>query len=112
MSAAKRKGTAAETAVVEHLRAFWPHVERRALAGSRDRGDVAGIPGVVIEVKAAARLEIPGWLRELEVEIANDQPATGLLVVKPRGVGDRRVGDWWAITRLDRAIHLLKEGGY
>jgi len=112
VSAAKRKGTAAESSVVEFLSLQWPHVERRALSGARDRGDIAGIPGVVFEVKAAARLEIPAWLRELEAEIENDNAETGLLVVKPRGVGAKRVGEWWAIQRLDRAVHLLREAGW
>lgn len=112
MSSARAKGTAAESAVVEFLSLQWPYVERRALSGSNDRGDIAGIPGVVFEVKAAARLEIPAWLRELEVEIANDDAQTGLLIVKPRGVGTKRVGEWWAIQRLDRAAWLLKEAGW
>lgn len=112
MSKSRAKGTAAESAVVDFLSLQWPNVERRALSGAKDRGDIAGIPGVVIEVKAAARLEIPAWLRELEVEIANDDADTGLLVVKPRGVGVKRVGEWWAIQRLDRAVNMLREAGW
>jgi hypothetical protein len=112
VSRSKQKGTAAETAVVRHLETTWPHVERRALNGSADRGDIAGIIGICLEVKAHARYAIPEWLTELDAEIANDGAAHGVLVVKPKGVGATRVGEWWAITRLDDYTRLLTEAGY
>lgn len=112
MSRSKAKGTAAETAVVRHLVPLWPHVERRALNGSQDRGDIAGIVGICLEVKAHARYAIPEWMAELAVEIANDGADHGALIVKPKGIGTTRVGDWWAITRLDDYTRLLKEAGY
>lgn len=113
MTPSHAKGTRAETSVVSWLRDHGrPHVERRALQGTRDRGDIAGIPGVVIEVKAGARLEIPRWLGETESERGNDRADFGLLVVKPKGVGDLRVGDWWVIQRLSQAHDLLVKAGY
>lgn len=112
MSRSKQKGTAAETAVVRHLAPLWPHVERRALHGTADRGDIAGIVGVCLEVKNHARYAIPEWLDELDTEITNDGADHGVLVVKPKGIGLTRVGDWWAIARLDDYLRLLKEAGY
>lgn len=113
MTPSHAKGTRAETAVVQWLQAHGrPHVERRALQGTRDRGDIAGIPGVVLEVKAGARLEIPRWLAETETEQVNDGAAMGLLIVKPKGVGDTRVGDWWVIQRLEQAESLLRLAGF
>lgn len=90
MSKAKAKGTAAETAVVRYLKSFefryvgkvWPNVERRALSGGKDMGDIAGIPNVVIEIKAAERLELAKWQRETLTEMANANAEHGLLVVK------------------------------
>ena len=109
MSRQRRKGTAAESAVVDYLHAHgFPASERRALAGAKDRGDIAGIPGVVIEVKSAARLDIPAWLRETKAEQANDRARIGLLVIKPRGIGTTRVGDWWAVLPLADAIELIR----
>lgn len=101
MSKAKQKGTAAETAVVKYLQSRGYKVERRALSGSNDRGDIAGIEGLVIEVKSAARLSIPQWLRELDVEKANDKAGRGILVIKPKGVGPDNVGKWWVIQRFE-----------
>lgn len=86
MSASKRKGTAWETAVVTYLRDNGvPHAERRALNGSRDRGDVAGIPGLVIEAKSAARTELAAWVDEAEQERVNDGAQLALVWHKRRG---------------------------
>lgn len=113
MTPSHAKGTRAETALVGWLQAQGrQHVERRALQGARDRGDIAGIPGVVWEVKAGSRLEIPRWLGETESERINDGADVGLLVVKPRGVGEARVSDWWVIQRLQQAYGLLGLAGY
>lgn len=113
MSASRRKGTAAESAIVNYLREHGvPHAERRALSGAKDRGDIAGIPGVVLEVKSGARLELPAWMRETEMERINDNAAHGLLVVKPKGMGESRIGEWPVILPLSAALQLLKEAGY
>jgi len=113
VSAARRKGTAAESAVVDYLRVNGvAHAERRALNGSNDRGDIAGIPGVVIEVKSGARLELAEWMKETEAERANDGARVGLLVVKPKGVGTSRVGDWYTVLPVSTVVQLLREAGY
>lgn len=82
MSKSKAKGTTAEREVVRYLQQWWPAAERRALSGNKDKGDVAGIPGVVIEVKAAARLELAAWRRETIIEMANAEALRCMLVVK------------------------------
>lgn len=112
MSRNKAKGTAAESAVVAWLRQWWPHTERRALSGNADRGDIAGIVGVCIEVKNHKSYSIPAWLKELDAEVTNDRADHGVLVVKPNGVGLTSVGQWWAICRLDDYARLLREAGY
>lgn len=105
MSKAKQKGTAAETAFVNYLKAQgYEAVERRVTNGARDRGDVAGLPGRVIEIKAGARLCIPEWLRELEVEVINAEAHTGYLVIKPKGKGDKSVDQWWVIQTVGQVF--------
>lgn len=87
----KAKGTTAEREVVRYLQQWWPAAERRALSGNKDKGDVAGVPGVVIEVKAAARLELAAWRRETLAEQENALAHCSLLVVKrPR----KPVAEW------------------
>lgn len=84
----KKLGTGAETAVVNYLRDNgWPHVERRAQAGTHDRGDIAGVVGVVIEVKNCARMELAQWVDEAELEAGNDDAMYGVVWHKRRGRG-------------------------
>lgn len=106
----KRKGTAAETAVVTWLRQSgrtW--IERRALHGTHDRGDIAGWPGTVIEVKAEKAHDLAGWVRELEAEITNDGADTGVVIAKKKGTLD--VDDWYAILPARRWLALMDEAG-
>ena len=92
----KRKGSAAELAVAKWLRKLgWIHAERSRAGWTDDRGDIEGMPGVCIEVKAEKKIDIPGYLRELEVEIANAQAWTGTVIVKRRG--SMNVDDWYAV---------------
>jgi hypothetical protein len=111
VNASKAKGTAAETAVVRFLQANgYPHAERRALAGAQDRGDVAGIPGVTIEVKAAKRFELAAWIEETLKESGREASPTQvvpLLVVKRPGKGDP--GDWYWISDGQGMLSLLDE---
>lgn len=106
----KRKGTAFESALVDYLRAHGAlHAERRALAGAADLGDVTGIPGVVIEAKAAKTFQLAEWVKELEAEIANAAADWGFLVVKaPR----RPIDDAYCVFRLEHLPRLLAELGY
>ena len=92
----KRKGSAAELAVAKWLRKLgWIHAERSRAGWTDDRGDIEGMPGVCIEVKNEKKIDLPGYLRELEVEIANAQAWTGTVIVKRRG--SMNVDDWYAV---------------
>lgn len=93
----KIKGTNSETAVVQWLRDHGhPHCERRSLKGGADWGDITGIPGICIEVKAGKTLLLAQWLRETETERVNSRSDFGILVIKPVGMGATRTGHWWA----------------
>ena len=107
----KARGTRHESSIVEVLAASgWPHAERRTLNGAFDRGDIAGIIGVVIEAKATAKANIPGWLRELDVEMVNDGAATGAVWAK--SVGKAHAEDGYIVMRPATWLALLKEAGY
>ena len=92
----KRKGSAAELAVAKWLRKLgWIHAERSRAGWQDDRGDIDGMPGVCIEVKSEKKIDIPGYLRELEVEIENAKAWTGTVIIKRRG--STNVDDWYAV---------------
>lgn len=113
MSRAHDKGYAAEHAVVDlGRRELTPHLERLPAGARLDRGDFTGCPGWVGECKAHDRYDIGGWLRELDQEVENAHAAIGTLIVKPRGVGAPRVGEWWAIRRLADDFRLLRMAGF
>jgi hypothetical protein len=104
----KRKGSSAELAVAKWLnRLGWTGAERSRAGWTDDRGDIDGMPGVVIEVKNCKTLSIPAWLRELEVEMKNAKAWTGTLIVKRRGSTDP--ADWYAIMPASVWAELLLE---
>jgi hypothetical protein len=95
----KQKGTSTETLVVNYLRENgWPHCERRALSGNLDKGDIAGMPGIAVEVKYGnGTLKIGPWLTETGIERLNAGADHGVLVVKPFGMGEKSVGSFYAV---------------
>ena len=116
MSKAKQKGTFWETAIVTFLIPFFPHAERRALNGQRDRCDITGIPGTnihaapCIEAKNATPWRLPEWWREVQTEVANAGAHHGVLWLKRRGKTSAREG--WVIMDGDTYVKLLKEAGW
>lgn len=117
-NSSKRKGSSFEKAVADYLAEALQddRVERRALQGINDRGDVAGVrfngKRVVLECKACTRLEVPKWLREAETERQNDGAAFGVVVSKRRGVGDVNTGQQLVLMTLDTFAAMLKEGDH
>jgi hypothetical protein len=106
----KVKGNRAELAVATYLRTVgFPYAERSRAGWQSDRGDIDGIPGVVIEVKDCRKHDLSGWMAETEAEVANAGAVTGLLVVKRRLHTDP--ADWYAITRLGDWAHMAKDAG-
>lgn len=111
MNRPRVKGTTWESAIVAFLRGRGAaHAERRALAGTSDRGDIAGIPGVVIEAKNCARLELGTWLAEAEAERRNDRARYGAVWIKRRG--KTSPGDGYVVLSGDQFAALLAEAGY
>ena len=101
-------GTRAETAVVGYLRANgFPHAERRALSGALDRGDIAGVIGCAIEVKACARQELAAWLDEAAREAANDRALVGAVWHKRRGRSSP--AEWFVTMDGETFTFLLRE---
>jgi hypothetical protein len=102
----KRKGSAAELAVAKWLRKLgWVHAERSRAGWTDDRGDIDGMPGVCIEVKAEKKFDLPGYLRELEVEMGNAKAWTGTVIIKRRG--SMNVDDWYAVMPAKIWAELL-----
>lgn len=117
----KAKGREAERAVVAYLIGQgWPYAERRRLAGSSDRGDIAGIAGCCIEVKDRKTVDLAGAMGELDTEMANTGDPMGFAVIKRRGYPWRasdasthdNPGSWYGVLPLRLLTQLLKDAGY
>lgn len=107
----KQKGTAAESAVVAYLqRRGWIHAERRTLSGAHDKGDIAGVVGVCLEVKSCKTFDLAGWLKEVEVEQANAKASVGAVIAKKRGTTNP--AEWYALLTVKQLCDLLAAAGY
>lgn len=86
MSRARAKGTRWESSIVQALHdAEFTGAERRVLHGRDDRGDIAGVAGLVIEAKDCARTELAAWVDEAEAEARNDGARYGVVWHHRRG---------------------------
>jgi len=105
----KAKGREAENAVVEYLMDRGCDAERRRQTGIGDCGDIGGVPGWVIEVKAEKRINLSGYLAELaaEVEAADikfRRSHQGVVIVKKRGTLD--ASQWYAVMPFGKFMDL------
>lgn len=107
----KARGTRWESDIVTYLAAHgFPHVERRTLSGAKDRGDIAGIPGVVIEAKSQNRHSFAEWLDEARAETENANADLGIVWAKRRGKGSP--GEGYAVMDGRTLVWLLRSAGY
>jgi hypothetical protein len=106
MSASRRKGTAWESSVVDYLkRSGFPYAERRAMCGTNDRGDIAGVPGVMLECKAERSIDLAGYMDEVKAETRNAGTAIGAAVVKRR---NRGVADAYVVMTLKQFAEMTR----
>ena len=116
---AKAAGTRFERQIADALAAHVDdRIDRRVKTGARDRGDIAAVrlhgQRIVIECKDVARLDLPGWTREVEDERGNDDALAGVVIHKRRGTADP-LRQWVTLTVRDLAAilrgHRIEEEG-
>lgn len=101
-----KKGPKFEADVVAWLQQHnFPYAERRVMGGSRDRGDIGGIPGVVLELKNCNRVELATWVDEARHEAANAGVSVWAVVAKRKGKGDP--GESYVVTNLAMFARLI-----
>ena len=99
----RRKGATAERAVVVYLRSLGVPADRTSRgADVHGVGDIDGIPGVVVEVKAAKSPAPATWLVQLEAEMTAAHAPRGGVMWKPPGVAMSAVGLWLAVSPMSR----------
>lgn len=111
MSRSKQIGTKWETAIVTYLRdKGWTYAERRALGGNQDKGDIAGVIGVVIEAKSCKAHDLAGWIDEAADERDNAGADLGVVWFKRRG--HTSPGKGYVLMTGEDLAWLLKSAGY
>jgi len=104
----RRKGATAERAVVAWLRSLGVPADRTSRgADVHGVGDIDGIPGVVVEVKAAKSPAPATWLVQLEAEMTAAHAPRGVILWKPPGVAMSHVGLWLAVDGRVRSARWL-----
>ena len=73
----------------------FPPARRTGAGWTDDRGDIEGIVDLTVEVKNEKRIDLPGYIRELEAEMMNRDTQLGVVMVKRRGSADP--DDWYAV---------------
>ena len=107
VSRERAKGTRFESEVCAYLRDHGHrYVERRAGRGVRDGGDIAGLPGWVLEAKALRQLDVAGAVDEAEKERANVGVRFAAAILKRRR---RPIGDAYVVVPLHRFAEVLTE---
>lgn len=118
MSKAKQKGTAFESAIVEYLQNNLcdETIERRALNGTCDRGDISGVTfcghRMVLECKNENRMRLAEYVREAEAEAANDNAFYYAVIHKKRGVGisnAKTIGQQYVTMPLHMLTNMIYE---
>ena len=109
-ASAKKAGTQMETLVAGYLnRHVDDRIERRRLAGSKDRGDIAGLrhmgEPVAVEVKNTSRINLGAWATEAEIARGNSDSVAGIIVHKRHGKG--QPADQWVTLTLGDFVALL-----
>lgn len=114
-ASAKKAGSSFERQVADFLRDELndDRIDRRVKTGNKDRGDIGGVRTirggrVVIECKSVSRDNLPLWIREAELERANDDAVIG--VVAHKRFGSAQAADQY-ITMTLATFALLLNGG-
>jgi Holliday junction resolvase len=102
----KRKGNAAELAVVKWLRQHGIKADRVQAGTHDDKGDVTGWPGVVIEVKDRKAHSWHGYFEQLRTQIDNANAYAGVIIAKRSGLTD--VGEWMAVMPVTEWFNLMQ----
>lgn len=121
MSRQKQKGTAFESAIVEYLQNQLcdDTIERRALNGTADRGDISGVTfcgyRMVLECKNENRMRLAEYMREAETEAANDNAHYYAVIHKKRGVGistSQTIGQQYVTMPLHIFASIIEKSGW
>ena len=106
-NAAKRKGSAWETAIVTYIRAFGLRAQRIPAGSADDQADifVADPAWPAIQAKNCAKFDLSAWVREVNQQKVHASRTCGVVWAKKRGTTDP--GDGYVIMDGATFMHLM-----
>lgn len=107
----KARGTRWESDCERSAKAWWPWIERRALQGADDKGDLFH-PTATFQCKDNPKEHISdvGMLREVDQQMANAGTDLGFVWRKTRGKSDPLEGV--CLIRPAILFELMRKAGY
>lgn len=114
-ASAKAAGSRFERTIADYLAKVLDddRIDRRVKTGAKDRGDIGGLRAhgqrVVAELKDCARIDLPAWTREAQLEAGNDDALVGVVIHKRHGVGDP--GQQWCSMTVNDLVALMTGQG-
>jgi Holliday junction resolvase len=107
-NANKAKGSAAERASCDYLNSQGVEAERVPAGATLDRGDI-WVPDKnwpAIQVKNHARLDLAGWVDDVEIQAVNAGRENGIVIQKRRGKGNP--ASWYVICTLETFVTIME----
>ena len=104
----KHRGYATQAIVARYLASHGFPYAMSAGAG-REGSDITGTPGIDWEIKARAKFDPAGTMKQLMARGSNTLP---IAVFRLNGQGEQSVGAFCAVMRLDELVLLLRKAGY
>lgn len=83
----------------------FPYAERRVTNGSKDRGDISGVPGVVVECKAEKLITLSEYMDEVRAEKFNAAVQIGFAVIKRRQHSVERA---YAVMEFENMLKVIR----
>jgi len=111
-ASAKKAGSSFERQIADHFaEVIDDRIDRAVKRGTKDVGDIAGLrfhgQKIAVEVKNTARVDLPTWTKEAEVERQNLGALAAVVIHKRHGVG--APGKQWVTMTVDDLVALMLE---
>ncbi|CAB0552581.1 hypothetical protein CIP107509_01162 [Corynebacterium diphtheriae] len=112
-SSARKAGSQFERIIADYLaHHIDDRIDRRVKTGAADKGDIGGVryhgERVTIECKNTTRTTLAGWIKEAEIEAANDESPYPIVIHKRHGKANP--AEQYATMTVETLTQLLKKG--
>lgn len=99
------RGRKTQSLIADWFRAHgWPSA--KAIEAFLPGADVTGVDGYSIEIKATSKGDLLAALRQAQANAIDCQ--TPIVIWRPNGYGETRIGEWVVAIRLQNFTDLIK----